>query len=148
MQSGFTLIELVVVMVLIGILAVFAIPSNKADFTASNSATELMQAIRYAQQKSMDNTGKTNASITLSNDGFVFNNLSSLGLEWKLLKPAPAYTVTINPTGTITFNGQGVPSCTNTLALCFSNQTQPITVAANGNSVTIYLEPYTGFVHQ
>jgi len=149
MQRGFTLIELVIVMVLIGILAAYAVPRMNTDFTANNAATELMQAIRYAQQQSMTKTGAASpAGITLSSDGFTFNNVSSSAIEWRLLKPSPSYSVTIAPTGGISFDGHGVPNCTGNLTDCINDTSQAIDVSAKGNTVTIHLEPYTGFVHK
>lgn len=146
MQRGFTLIELIVLLVIVGILAISVIPKGNTDFTAEASAQELIQAIRFAQQQSMANTGKANAGVQISNDGFTFINTSSITQSWKLLKPSPAYTVTIAPTGSIVFNGHGVPTCGGTLACV--NTTQAITVTANGNAFTFYLEPYTGYVHK
>ena len=146
MQRGFTLVELIVIMVLVGILSIYAIPKTQNDFTAGNSVQELMQALRFVQQQSMANTGKANSGIQISSDGFTFINATSITQEWKLLKPTPKYTVTISPTGSIVFNGHGIPTCSGSLAC--TNTAQAITVSANGNSSTFYLEPYTGYVHR
>lgn len=145
-QRGFTLVELALVIVLIGILSAYVLSRNNTDFTAFSGTEELMQAIRYAQQQSMEHTGAATIGIQLSNDGFTFINTSSLGVAWGLEKPSTSYSVNINPTGTITFNGRGVPTCSG--GLNCSTSAQAITVSANGKSETFYLEPYTGFTHR
>ncbi|WP_019528132.1 type IV pilin protein [Dasania marina] len=54
-QSGFTLIELVSVMVLLGVLAVAAIPSftGTNDFSAYSAQDQIIAAARMAQQRAM-----------------------------------------------------------------------------------------------
>ena len=54
-QSGFTLIELVAVMVLLGVLAVMAIPSYKGsnDFAAYSAQDQIITGARMAQQWAM-----------------------------------------------------------------------------------------------
>lgn len=146
-QRGFTLVELVIIIVLIGVLAVYAIPSSKSDLTAWNAADELMQAIRYSQQKSLDNTGQAAAGIQLQSQGFSFIGTTSLGITWNIQLPTPAYSIDISPTGTILFNGRGVPTCSGSLNC--GNATESIRITTeNGNSATIYIEPYTGLVHR
>ncbi len=51
-QAGFTLIELIMVMVIVGVLAVFAAPRifNTGDFTARGFHDETLSLLRYAQK--------------------------------------------------------------------------------------------------
>lgn len=52
LESGFTLIELIMVMVMMGVLAVFAAPRlvNTGDFTARGFRDETLSVLRYAQK--------------------------------------------------------------------------------------------------
>jgi MSHA pilin protein MshC len=51
-QNGFTLIELIMVIVMLGVLAVFAAPRifNTGDFSARGFHDETMSLLRYAQK--------------------------------------------------------------------------------------------------
>lgn len=51
-QAGFTLIELIMVIVMLGVLAVFAAPRmfNTGDFTARGFHDETLSLLRYAQK--------------------------------------------------------------------------------------------------
>lgn len=58
-QHGFTLIELVLVIVLLGILAVVAVPRlNTADFDEYAYAEETLAALRYARQTAVARNDK------------------------------------------------------------------------------------------
>lgn len=144
-ESGFTLLELVTVIVLLGIVSIFVAARPGSDFQALGDAEELILAIRHTQERAMHNTGDgQNYSITLIEGGYQLN-------------PAPAgrYAGTldgvlqgsvINPTGTITFDGRGTPTCG--VDLNCANATQNIRLTASGETVTLVLEPYTGYVRR
>ncbi|MCW8841327.1 MAG: type II secretion system GspH family protein [Gammaproteobacteria bacterium] len=144
-HHGFTLIELIVILVLIGILSVY-VSMKSTDFTAYSAAEELMQALEHAQQISMTATGGAHAGVQLQSDGFSFINTTAPAVQWTLLQPNPNYSVTISPTGSITFNGRGTPTCTGAIS-CATGQ-QQITVNANGESSSFAIEAYTGLVHR
>src|SRR5450759_4081551 len=54
-QRGFTLIELIMVMVMLGVLAVFAAPRifNSGDFYARGFHDETLALLRYAQKSAI-----------------------------------------------------------------------------------------------
>ncbi|MGM0593036.1 MAG: GspH/FimT family pseudopilin [Pseudomonadota bacterium] len=145
-RNGFTLIELIVILVLLGILSVYVSMKN-TDFTAHSGAEELVQALEHAREIAMSRTGSAVApGVRIDNDGFSFTGIAAPPVEWQLLKPGPALSVNITPTGTVSFNGRGLPSCAGGLNCATVQQT--ITVSANGESVTLAIEPYTGLVHR
>ncbi len=147
-QSGFTLIELIMVLILVGILAVYvSSKTTNVSMTSYSGAEELVQAIRYAQQEAMDNTGVPGIAINIDIDGFTFTGVTSPISTWRLLKaPAAQYVVTIDPTGKITFDGRGVPTCTGNLACALAAQV--ITVTADGVTTSLAIEPFTGLAHR
>lgn len=57
-QKGFTLVELVTVIIVIGILAVTILPrfSGSQDFEAHSFRVQLISALRLTQQRAMQNT--------------------------------------------------------------------------------------------
>ena len=70
-QSGFTLIELIMVIVIMGALSAVAISKfNRNAFDVVAASGELVQAIRYAQEKSMSNSGATNYQIAITGTGY------------------------------------------------------------------------------
>ena len=147
-QRGFTLIELIMVLTIVGILAVYVSSSTTTVSMASYSgAEELAQAIRYAQQEAMNNTAAAGIGITIAANGFTFVGVASPVSTWRLSIPnGVQYSVLINPTGTITFDNRGVPTCGGGLACAAGSQV--ITVTADGVSDTLTIEPFTGLVRR
>lgn len=91
-ENGFTLIELVIILVLIGILAVFAAP-RMLDVTSTNAAAfadKLRADIRYAQ----------NAAMTSSRRSRIYFNGTATP---PFIAPNPGYAAGIdNPPGSCT----------------------------------------------
>ncbi len=139
---GFTLLELVIVILLLGIVSIVILGRSGSDFKAAADAEELLQAIRYTQERAMQHTG----------DGLSYQ-ISLSGTGYSLLPPAaPRYADTLNgvleggmisPTGTIAFDGRGTPLCS--AGLSCTNAPQSINVSASGESVVLTLQPYTGY---
>lgn len=142
---GFTLLELVSIIVLLGIVSTFIVVRSGSDFTALQDAEELIQAIRYTQERAMQHTGDGKSyQIILSSDGYRFSPPAAsiyAGNLDGLLRGSR-----INPTGSIRFNGRGMPVCSGGL-LC-DDSVQSIALSANGDTNTLLLEPYTGTVRR
>jgi prepilin-type N-terminal cleavage/methylation domain-containing protein len=143
--AGFSLLELVTVMLLLGIASTFVIGRAGSDFKAVRDAEELIQAIRYTQERAMHHTGDgQNYRITLGATGYSLSPAA-----------APLYADnldglleggSLSPTGVIAFDGRGLPSCSGGLACAAAAQN--ILVSAGGDSVSLTLQPYTGMVNR
>jgi MSHA pilin protein MshC len=146
--SGFTLVELVMVMVLIGILAVVVLPRlNDSAFSEYGYAEETLSALRYARQTAI--AGNAKITVAFASEGFrvcqadncpatggnyLINPAS--GLPWdgsdKKRGKAPDDVSIATGLGAVTFDGLGRPSASGTLAI---------------GSRTLTIEPETGYVH-
>ena len=134
--KGFTLIELIVVMIIIGILAATVLP--RIDFTISSTASAdgavymIASDIRYAQEWAMAN--RISKSIQFSTaapaNKYTFSPVSA-GMD-----PSGQLSgATIGTTVTFTFNSLGEPTTT-----------AGWTVTVPGSTKTITVSNYTGKV--
>ena len=151
-QRGFTLIELIMVVVLIGVLAVFAAPRifNSNDFNARGFHDENLALLRYAQKAAIAQrrtvcvvfSGSTSASLRIASAAAI----PTCDMDLQGPKGAPPFTITKSgvaysaPPGNFNFDGLGQP--VDATGALVATQTVQI-----GNAANVVVEAGTGYVH-
>jgi type II secretory pathway pseudopilin PulG len=139
---GFTLLELVTIILLLGIVTVYVLGRAGGSFKAVAETEELLQAIRLTQERAMHHTGDGQPyQITIGGGGYSLS-----------FTPAAMYAETldgsleasVSPTGVIAFDGRGAPLCSAGLDCAASRQQFHVTAA--GKTEVLTLQPYTGYV--
>jgi MSHA pilin protein MshC len=143
-QRGFTLIELIMTMVIIGVLAVAVIPRfiGTSVFQSRGFADQVQASLRYAQKEAIAQhqfvcAAFTSNSVTLSTGataGCGTPLLSPTGGQYKVNAPSGITFASTIPTG-FSFNALGQPT----------NAPQTIYITGVTNGITIEAE--TGYVH-
>lgn len=112
-QHGFTLMELIITMVIIGILTAIAIPSYTAYIQRSNRSearSALLEAATWMERwrTQIGTYGNTLGTPTVSPAAFPFTQVPATGTaKYTIAAPAIAalgigYTITATPTGVMT----------------------------------------------
>lgn len=156
-QRGFTLVELVMVIVLVGVLAVVAAPRifNTNDFNARGFHDETLAMLRYAQKTAIAQRrtvcvtfGANTLTLAIAADPAI----SSCAVPGGLQGPNGAAPV-ITAKSTVTYANPAYPE------LRFDGLGQPLdaagvalaagrTLQVNGATNTITVEAATGYVHE
>lgn len=145
-QFGFTLIELVLILVLVGIVAITALPrfANRTVFESRGFADQVQASLRYAQKIAIAqrrfvcvafvNGPPANVTLTIGATTACGNNLSS---------PDGSASYSINAPAGIGFSGAPVNFRFDALGRPSAGQT----IAISGAPSSIVVEAETGYVH-
>ena len=149
-SRGFTLVELVLVMIIGGVLAAIAVPRmvDRSAYQTRGGASEVRTALRYAQRLAMAKNREVCVTTTANNLMLRFTPVPGPACSELVIGPDGdvfnTYTVTL-PTGitagvAFRFDGQGRPI---TLP---PNTQQTLVVGGAGGTGTITVRPETGYV--
>jgi len=143
-QSGFTLVELIMTIVILGIIAVVAIPrflDNNA-FQTRGFADQVQASLRYAQKVAIAQHRFVCTSFTVNSVALSTGTTAACGTPMDSLSEAGNYVIAA-PTG-ITF--ASVPTNFSFNALGSPSVAQTINITGASNAIII--ESETGYVHQ
>ncbi len=149
-QGGFTLVELVMVMVMLGVLAVFAAPRvfNRSDFEARGFHDQTLAALRFAQktaiaQRRVVCVAFTINTVTLTRASVEASNVCDTavaGPAGELVLQAPVNVAFTAAPAAFRFDGLGQALPAIVLPAVRSMQ-----VVNTGRTITV--EEVTGYVH-
>jgi len=149
-ESGFTLVELVGVLVLVGLLAVTAISRwDNSTISLSAQAEQIAGDIRYTQMISM--TQGQRFRINFSSNRYWISNIDD---STQITHPATNSSDVFLNTGItlsssnnyLVFNGNGVPYSTASLPGTTLNSNATITLTAGSETRSVEVRPETGRV--
>lgn len=148
---GFTIIELVMVLVIIGALAIFVVPSlNPEGFDRSGFRQQVLSAARYAQKTAMASSCAVEFSASSGSDRVALNyrtggDDTACGggaFTDPLQNPASGGAFTLSAPGGVDITGGGTVVFNG-----FGDADGGLTIAFD-TGPAISIEPVTGYVHE
>lgn len=153
MMRGFTLVELVMIIVIIGILAVFALPQllDMEEFRADAYADEVGAALRYAQKTAIASGCRVQFSVTGADYSILLetapcNAPAATGYSVSVLNPASGDAfagttpdgVTVTPGfASVVFSAVGSASAGGTITIAGGSVNRTVTLVAATGSVAV-----------
>ncbi|PVY70320.1 MSHA pilin protein MshC [Tamilnaduibacter salinus] len=140
---GFTLVELIMVLILIGVLAALGIGlfANRAGFTPLLATQQLASAVSLAQQAALAGNAGDSVAISQSGDELTFTVGAGTAAETVFSLPREGVTVSgpaslafqktgalaSNTNETLTFSGDGITytTCVSSLGAVYRGGCQP-----------------------
>lgn len=148
-QLGFTLIELIMVIVILGVLAVFAAPKmfDNSTFTGRGLHDETMALLRFGQKTAI--AQRRTVCVTVNGTGITMTmfvaNPAPTTCAAATPAQAPPLTPPFAPKGGTGLAGPALPFQFTPLGSTDQAAAITITVA---NSTPITVEPGTGYIHE
>ena len=146
--QGFTLIELIMVIVILGVLAVFAAPRmfDNSAFTGRGLHDETMALLRFGQKTAI--AQRRGVCVTVNSTGITMTMFKDNPAPATCATATPAQVQALTPTFTPR-GGTGLSSSTTPFQFTPLGSTDPavaitLTVA---NSTPITVAPGTGYIH-
>jgi MSHA pilin protein MshC len=143
-QQGFTLTELVIILVLVGVLAAFVVPRIDIEgFERQAFASELINALRYAQKTAIGSGCHVQATVNAASDSY---SLSYTGAGGSVC--GSGSTSLLHPTRGGAFTGSGELDAGGTVVFDAMGRTAAGLSITLASGEVIVVEPGTGYVHQ
>ena len=150
-DDGFTLIELVVTMIIVGVLAVVAMPKlNTNTFDTTGFYQEVISSVRYAQKEAVAKHRIVCVTLAAGSVTVRYAKTTGTTCDTELVSPrgASPFTVTaksgvtLSPATSFLFDALGRPRTTSNTALA------QLTVSITGDGTQSFvIEAETGYVH-